>query len=281
MTPTGVIINADDFGLTPGVNRGILGAFRDGVLTSTTMLVNLRFFDEAVNIARDNPDLPVGIHLSLLWGRPVTDPARVPSLVERDGSFPRSLGILARRYFMGRIAEEEVKIELRGQVTRFLDAGLTPTHVDTHKHVHSLPGVMRAVTAVAREFGIERVRLPIEGGAGDSRPSWKITAQRSLVRFLCRDSRAELERAGLRTTDHFVGIDYMDRLDATVLGGILNSLAAGVTEVMCHPGYVDEHLSEFARVPPDRERELAGLVDPGVRELVERKGNRLMHYGEL
>ena len=181
MTPTGVIINADDFGLTPGVNRGILGAFRDGVLTSTTMLVNLRFFDEAVIIARDNPDLPVGIHLSLLWGRPVTDPARVPSLVERDGSFPRSLGVLARRYFMGRISEEEVKVELRSQVQKFLDAGLTPTHVDTHKHVHSLPGVLRAVTEVAREFGIERVRLPIEDVAGDSRPSWKIAAQRNLI----------------------------------------------------------------------------------------------------
>ena len=85
---TKAIINADDFGLSPGVNRGIVSGFRDGVLTSTTMLVNLPHFEDAVNLARDNPDLPVGIHLSLLWGRPVSEPHRVPTLIERDGCFP-------------------------------------------------------------------------------------------------------------------------------------------------------------------------------------------------
>lgn len=281
MTPPGVIINADDFGLTPGVNRGVLSGFREGVLSSTTMLVNLRFFDDAVTLARRNPDLPVGIHLSLLWGRPVTDPRQVPTLVDGDGNFPRSLGVLMRRYGLGRISSAEVQTEFGNQVRRFLATGLTPTHVDTHKHVHSLPGIMRALITVAKEFGIRKVRLPYESDSGRGRPSFKLAALRSFVRYLCRNSRSELERAGLVTTDHFVGIDYMESLDARALREILANLSAGVTEVMCHPGYVDEHLAEFARVPPDRELELAGLKDGEVKAFVAANGIRLMHYGEL
>lgn len=281
MTSAGVIINADDFGLTPGVNRGVLSCFREGVLTSTTMLVNLRFFEDAVAIARENPDLPVGIHLSLLWGRPISAASAVPTLVESDGCFSRGLGRLARRYFLGRLSMDEVQREFRAQIRKFLDAGLQPTHFDTHKHVHSLPGIRRALIAVAEEFGIRKLRIPLENGVGGGRPSLVTAIERNVVRFLCRDSRAELERAGFKTTDNFVGIDHMEQLDARALSEILRNLPDGVTELMCHPGYADEHLSEFARTPPDREQELAGLKDPAVKQLVASRGIRLMNYGEL
>ena len=161
-TGQGVIINADDFGLTPGVNRGIVSAFREGVLTSTTMMVNMRWFDEAVELARENADLPVGIHLTLLWGRPVSDPVAVPSLVDDQGRFPRSLGTLGRRYMLGRLEPEHLKVEFRAQINKFQQAGLRPTHLDTHKHVQCLPGVLRAMLAVAREFDIRCVRFPVE-----------------------------------------------------------------------------------------------------------------------
>jgi len=279
-----VIINADDFGIAPGVNRGILGGFRDGVLTSTTMLVNLDYFEEAVAIARDNPDLPVGIHLSLLWGRPISDPARVPTLVDRDGAFPRSLGTLARRYFLGRLSPAEVELEFRTQIGKFLDQGLDPTHLDTHKHVHCLPGVMRALISVADELGIRRVRLPYENGAVRRPPgsglSWKVSGKRNAIRLLCRNARTELERAGIRTTDHFVGLDYMEDLNARNLQWILTRVPGGVTEVMCHPGYADAQLARWARALPDREQELAGLCDAGVRECADARVE-LTHYGEL
>ena len=156
------------------------------------MLVNLKHFEDAVNLARDNPDLPVGIHLSLLWGRPVSDPVNVPTMVGPDGCFPRSLSTLAARYFLGRLSREQVRLELRNQVRKFLDAGLTPTHVDTHKHVHCLPGILEALIEVAAEFGIERARLPVEDKldirppAGSQPPSWISSATPGLIRFLCR-----------------------------------------------------------------------------------------------
>ncbi len=286
---TRAIINADDFGLSPGVNRGIVSGFRDGILTSTTMLVNLKHFEDAVNLARDNPDLPVGIHLSLLWGQPVSEPVNVPTLVERDGCFPRSLSTLAARYFLGRLSREQVRLELRNQVRRFLDAGLTPTHLDTHKHVHCLPGILEALIEVAAEFGIERVRLPLEdkldigppsGGRGP-RPSWTSSAKRRLIRFLCRGSRARLRQAGIRTADHFVGIGYQACLNSDVLHLILSHLRGGVTEIMCHPGYDDESLREFSSTPPYREVELEGLKHRRVKDLVSAGTVKLTHYGDL
>jgi hopanoid biosynthesis associated protein HpnK len=287
---TAAIINADDFGLSPGVNRGIVEAFRNGVLTSTTMLVNLGSFTEAAELARAHPGLGVGIHLSLLWGRPVSSPAEVPTLVGRDGAFPRDLATLARRYFTGRLAGDDVRRELRAQVRAFLAAGLTPTHLDTHKHAHCLPRVLDAILEIAGEFGIRKVRLPAErplgvaGLDGDGRkfrPGLAATAKRRLVRLLCRGARAKLERAGLRTTDHFLGIDYARQLDAGTLLLILTNLRPGVTEIMCHPGYADEGANEFSSSPPDRETELAGLLDPAVRRAVESRGVRLLHFGQL
>ena len=277
------IINADDFGLTPGVNRGILSAFCEGVLTSTTMLVNLGHFDDAVRLARENPTLPVGIHLSLLWGPPVSAPADVPTLVERDNCFPRSLITLASRYYLGRLSMDQVKRELRGQIGRFLDTGLIPTHVDTHKHVHCLPGVMEAVIAVAGEFGIERVRLPYEERSDLPSPagSTAASAKRRLIRFLCRGGRERLRRGGIRTTDHFFGIEHQACLNSDVLRLILSHLRDGVTEIMCHPGYVDEYLGEYSRTPPHREVELEGLKDPRVKGLVASGSVTLTHYGEL
>jgi hopanoid biosynthesis associated protein HpnK len=289
-TGRGVIVNADDFGLTPGVNRGILSGFREGILTSTTMMVNMRFFDDAATLARDNADLPVGVHLTLLWGRPVSDAARVPSLVDRQGCFPRGLVTLARGYAMGRLDPEQVETEFRAQIRKFVEAGLRPTHLDTHKHVHCLPGVLQAMIAVAPEFGIDRVRLPVElplkpltgaGGPTPRRPSLTATAKRRLIGALCGRSRGRLQAAGFRTTDHFVGIAQQDRLNSEVFRLILNSLRDGVTEIMCHPGYSDDHLGEYSSVPPYRELELAGLKDPAVRATVEANAVRLMHYGEL
>jgi hopanoid biosynthesis associated protein HpnK len=286
-----LIVNADDFGLSPGVSRGILAGFREGIVSSTTMLVNLPYFEDAVGLARANPDLPVGVHLTLLWGAPVSDPAAVSTLVDREGRLPRGLGPLVSRYVLGRLALDEVRSEFRSQVRKFLDTGLRPTHLDTHKHVHCLPGVFDAVVEVAREFGIGGVRLPRErslaaapgsnGTAAPARPPWRPRAKRQAVRFLCRRARAKLDRAGLRTTDHFVGLDYMARLDAAALRFILASLPEGTTEIMCHPGRFDAPAREYSSVPPHREQELQGLTDAAVKDCLVSRSIRLIHFGNL
>ena len=276
-----VIINADDFGLSPGVNRGILSAFRDGIVTSTTLLANLGAFDDAVAIARENPDLPVGIHLTLVWGRPVSDPATIPTLVDREGRLHRSAGALGVRAMLGRVSVDQVQIEFASQVRKVLDAGLTPTHLDTHKHIHVLPGVTRALVSVAGEFGIHKVRLPRErspGSRGCRCPPMS-RVKRAVIALLCRRAGAEL--AGLKTTDHFVGIADSARLDTEVLSFILRNLDDGVTEVMCHPGHVDDELKRYAAHPARREVELEALKDSGIRDYTASGSCRLMHFGDL
>ncbi len=276
-----VIINADDFGLSPGVNRGILSAFRDGVVTSTTLLANMAGFEDAVAIARDNPDLPVGIHLSLVWGRPVSDPARIPTLVDREGRLSRSAGALGVRAMLGRLSVGQMKIEFASQVRKVLDAGLTPTHLDTHKHIHVLPGITAALVSVAEEFGIRKVRYPRErspGSRGRRRPP-SSAVKRGVVALLCR--RAEAELAGLKTTDHFVGIADSGCLDAQTLCFILGNLDEGVTELMCHPGHVDDQMKRYVAHPGRWEAELAALKDSSVRAYTESDSCRLMHFGDL
>jgi hopanoid biosynthesis associated protein HpnK len=282
------IINADDFGLSPGVNRGIVSAFRDGVLTSTTMLVNLEFFEDAVRLAGENPDLPVGIHLSLLWGKSVSPAADVSTLVGKDGCFPRSLSTLAMRYFLGRLSPDQVKLEFRNQIHAFLETGLKPTHVDTHKHVHCLSGILDSVISAAREFGIDKVRLPSErplrvapDGRRMQRGSWTTEGKRGLIRFLSRGARDRLVAAGMRSADHFAGIAHMDRLNSDVLHRILSNLRSGTTEIMCHPGYVDEHARRYASAPPYREAELASLKDPRVKDCIDAGSIQLIHYGAI
>lgn len=284
-----VIINADDFGLSPGVNRGIVEAFEDGVLSSTTMLVNLGGFDDAVARARERPALPVGIHLSLLWGAPIADPEAVPSLVDGEGRFPTGVAPLARRYFLGRLSPEHVKSEFRAQIRRFVASGLTPTHADTHKHVHCLPGIMEALASVTAEFGIQKVRCPHEAGLGPAPPggvahpevSWKSRAKRDLIRFFTRGHRDLMTSCGIRTTDHFVGIAFMETLNQEAFRFILQNVASGVTEIMCHPGYADEESDHFSRQSPRRERELQGLLDGEVRAEVEANAIELISYREL
>ena len=276
-----VIINADDFGLSSGVNRGILSAFRDGVLTSTTMLANLAGFDDAVAIARANPDLPVGIHLSLVWGRPVSDPARIPTLVDRQGRLHRSAGLLGVRTMLGRVSVEQMQIEFASQIRKVLDAGVTPTHLDTHKHIHVLPGVTRALVAVAGEFGIHKVRFPRERSPGSRGrrcpPSGNV--KRAVIALLCR--RAGTALAGLKTTDHFVGIADSACLDTDALAFILRNLDDGVTEVMCHPGHVDDEMKRYVADPARREVELEALKNSGIRDYTDSGTLGLMHFGDL
>ena len=277
-----LILNADDFGLSPGVNRGIVEAFREGVLSSTTMLCNFDHFEEAVELADANPDLPVGVHLSLLWGAPVLPASSVPSLVDAQGQFGISSSSLAKRYASGRLRGDEVRREFQAQAERFLAAGLVPTHFDSHKHIHALPPVMEALLDVATELGVSKVRLPHETRLpGLSRPPRNLRSRldTNLLRVLTRDHRRKLSERGLRTTDHFVGLDMSECLDAAALRYFFAALPPGSSEVKCHPGYNDWAALRWSTRPPDRLGQLRALCDAAV--VADANQVELISYREL
>jgi hopanoid biosynthesis associated protein HpnK len=286
-----LIVNADDFGLTRGVNRGIVQAFREGILTSTTIMANGPAFDDAVEQAQANPALGVGCHLVLVGGRAVARPGEVPSLVDSDGRLAESLLSLVARLACGIVKPGHIERELRAQVERIRGAGIEPTHFDTHKHTHILPQVMEPLAKVANEFGITRIRKPFEStrkmldllrGGTDGRPSISQRAKSAAARAAAPRFRRLAAAHGLRTPDYFFGIAITGRLGAAALLRILEGLPDGTSELMCHPGVCDEDLDRTAtRLKHQREVELAGLLDPAARRASTDRGIELISYREF
>jgi predicted glycoside hydrolase/deacetylase ChbG (UPF0249 family) len=265
-----LVVNADDFGFTPDVNRGILEAHRHGILTATTLMATGDAFEDAVGLARQADTLDIGCHLVLVGGRSLVTGRPYPPTVAK------LLGALARR-------EIDPYRELEAQVLRIVEAGLRPTHLDTHKHTHLAPPVLDAVARIGREFGIAWVRrpfdFPMSAVGGVPRLPRLASAALGLLR---RRFHRVLERAGCRTTDHFAGFQITGRFRAAELVELLAMLPPGSTELMCHPGYCTEALRQArTRLKESREEELRALIAPEVRSAVEGNGIELVSYAGI
>ena len=285
-----LIVNADDLGWTDGVNRGILDASRGGIVTSTSLLANGMAFAEAVKAAKSAPGLAVGVHLNLSDGAPVAEPESVMSLLDGQGKFaggPESL--LLKRARRG-LALAEVECEWDAQIRKVRDAGIRPTHLDGHKHVHMLPGLFEVALRLAKRHGIEAMRVALEesslraalssGGKHNPRVVMKQGVQARGLKLLARDARAQARRAGIATADYFCGIAQTGELTREGVELFLKSLPEGTTELMCHPGYADEALQKSpTRLQASRQKELQILTDTRIRNLVASQGIRLIDYG--
>lgn len=276
-----LIINADDFGLTSGVNRSILSLAANGALTSTTLMATGNAFHEAVQHASRQTSLGVGCHVVLVDGRPAAPPEQVNSLLAKQGEFRPSLGNFVRDLLLGRIREGEIEAEAFAQIQRVQRAGLAVTHVDTHKHTHMFPAVLRPLLRAAQRCGIAAIRNPFE-------PDWAIHAtpgapalRRMEVRML-RTQRAAfhrlLQQTSMVTTDGSLGILATGTVDTDTLNRLTAAMPNGVWELVCHPGYNDESLSRVrTRLRESRAQEHAALLEtiPGLAN-VER-----IHFGAL
>jgi hopanoid biosynthesis associated protein HpnK len=284
-----LIINADDFGWTDGVNRGILEAFQNGIVTSTSLLANGAAFAGAVEAARSAPGRAVGVHLNLSDGPPVADREAVTSLLNDEGEFtggPESL--LLRRVRRGLVLAE-VEQEWDAQIQKVRDAGIEPTHLDGHKHVHMLPGLFEIALRLAKRHNIGAIRVSLEtsslraalasGSKQHSAVVMKQGVQARGLKLLARDAREQAQCAGISTADYFCGIAQTGELTREGLAQFLKILPEGTTELMCHPGYVDAALQKSStRLQKSRQSELAILTDTGIRNLVASQGIRLIDY---
>ncbi|MDE2321222.1 MAG: ChbG/HpnK family deacetylase [candidate division NC10 bacterium] len=269
------IVNGDDLGLSPGINKGIVEAYRDGILTSASLMATGEAFDEAVTLVREHPGLSVGIHLTLVEGIPALSPQKIPSLVGSDGRFHGSLGAFAMKWLTGRIRLEEVQLEFQAQIERVLDYGINIEKLDSHMHLHLLPRIIQTVLAMAKRYGIKDVRLP-KGRFVD------VGLRRSLIPLLSASHSRRVAIAGLASSDRFAGITESGRLTERSLMRILEGLQQGVTEVMVHPGYRDAVLDKWPKSRLyDREGELNALISPRIKALIEELGIALINYREV
>jgi hopanoid biosynthesis associated protein HpnK len=277
------IVNGDDFGLSAGVNTGIIRAHREGILTSASLMATGDAFDEAVALAQCHPGLSTGIHLVLVEGRPVSPPERIPSLVSPDGTFWASPGVFMTRWLTGRIHLGDVEREWAAQVEKVLAHGLRVERLDSHMHLHLLPGIFPLVVALAKRYQIRGIRLPREW-TGNGLPAVPIPTllKRVILSSLAAIHRRRVSSTDLVCPDRFRGITESGRLTEQQLLHILATLKAGVTEIMAHPGYRDAVLDAWPRSRLyAREAELEALVSPAVKAFVTTSNIRLIGFADL
>jgi chitin disaccharide deacetylase len=287
-----LIVNADDFGITRGVNRGILHCHREGIVTSATIMAAADAFEDAVETARANPSLGVGVHVVLTGGRAVAPREKIGSLAGRQGRLPATLSRLLSKWHAGLIRRQHIENEMRAQIAKVMDAGIKPTHLDTHKHAHCHPWIMKALAKVAAEFGITRVRMPFEDlravfptttpAARGARPA----ISRRLFVLSSRVSypafRAIVRKHHLQAPGHFFGFAATGRLDRDAIIHVLRNLPEGSSELVCHPGICDGDLRlQPTRLLEHRQAELAALTDPLTTKAIVAEDVRLINYGDL
>jgi predicted glycoside hydrolase/deacetylase ChbG (UPF0249 family) len=246
-----VIVNADDFGRTAGVNRGIIEAHRRGIVTSASLMVGFPAAAEAASLAKENADLGVGLHLTLTDGVPAQTPQQVRDLVDESGRFH------LRPEALDGAPPAQIQEEARAQLWRFRKLmGRDPTHLDSHHHAHRSPAVLEAVLTLAWETG-----LPVRQGTAAL--------------------RERLAREGIPTTDGFLEDFHGEGATLETLLAIVFAIAPGTTEIMCHPGHADEELRAGSSYADERRRELDVLVHREVRQAIQAVGVKLIHFGEL
>jgi len=279
-----IIINADDFGFCRSVNEGVILAYQQGIVTSATILANAPGFEQAAALAGENPGLGVGLHLNIIKGEPLSPREKVPGLIGPGGRFLTNPYVFAARLAVGRILPGEVEREARAQIERALGAGIRVTHIDSEKHIHAFPAVLGVILDLANEYGIRGVRS-VGGPCFSPRISQSLKA--AALSFGARFLRKRIRGHDIMTPDRLYGLCRSGRLSAGGLKSFLRRAADGVSEIMVHPGFVTPELVETerrfgcVRISNHRERELEALLDPRLKEMIRRRGIRLIHYGEM
>jgi predicted glycoside hydrolase/deacetylase ChbG (UPF0249 family) len=259
-----LIVNADDFGLTNGVNEAILELNAAGALTSATLMATGQSFRSAVHAAFAQTTLDVGCHVVLVDGTPVLPHTQIPSLAFADG-FRRTLGEFVKDLMLGRIRETEIEAEAVAQIARIQSSGLSVSHVDTHKHTHMFGRVQRPLLRAAVMRGVGAIRNPFE-------PVWSVKAtgaaaltrrmQVNVLRMQHRGFRKAVREAGIATTDGAIGVLATGSLDASTLQRLLQAMPDGTWELVCHPGYQDATLENVkTRLRQSREMERSALLE--------------------
>ncbi len=279
--PKQLIVNADDYGKTEGVARGIIRAHRDGIVTSTTVMMNMPQVEDALKLADDCPDLGIGVHLVFTAWRPLLPPAEIPSLVDENGHFHSQEAILSRP---DRIDTDELKAELRAQIERCWALGREPDHLDFHHFIHVYPSFFAIYVELAAEYGLPvRLPFPPEEEWDEAAASVAIIQglPADLLREIVRQDIGLVQAKGILHPDRFCQSFSGEALTLENLLGILEGLPEGISELITHPGLPGEELLANSTYSNEREMEVELLCHPQVKERIGELGIELVNFGVL
>jgi chitin disaccharide deacetylase len=277
-----LLVNADDFGLCQGITDGIIAAHQSGIVTSTSIVASGRSFADAVAHARANPKLGVGVHLTLVEEYAVAAPRDIPTLIQSDGRFPKNYAALLPGLLLGRIRLKDVEREFRAQIEKCLNAGLEPTHLDSHQHVHALPPLFTMVQRLARAYGIRGMRIPRDS------PRWRGNfrcdgfAQKYALSLLARADALAFPDQSIHKCHGAAGIFDSGVLSEERLLAIIDRIPEGVTELVCHPGAGDaQSAALYGHWQYNWQTELAALTSSAVKARLQAKQIELIGYSAL
>lgn len=276
-----MIINADDFGLCAGVNRAVMQAHTQGVLTSATIMANMPGFDEAVEMAGKIGNLGIGVHLNVVEGKPVSTNSLISRLVDDDGRFKYKPGKLAIKCMLGQDNLKAVEIELSAQIEKVINSGIKPTHLDSHKHFHCFWQIYKIVCRLAEKYGIGAIRWPWEPETVCSKGWPKVERKDKIRAMLVRNMALQCQKADSRfiKTDIFFGLAHTGKIDNNFWKEVAETQYAGIAEVMTHPGYAQG--LENTRLVKERENELKWLCDSATKQMLKNAEIELVNYGNL
>lgn len=277
-----LIVNADDFGLTSGVNRGIIEAHSQGIVTSSTLMACGAQFEKAVSLARETPTLSVGCHVLLVDGPPALDVRQVSTLASTNSGTPRfcdSLVRFAYRAATGRLDEDQIESEITAQVRKIQAVGIQVSHLDSHKHTHMFPAVFRPMLRAAKKCGVRAIRNPFEPLLFAGTGNWKRRFQLGILRSFRSSFQQVLKESGMTSPDGCIGIIATGGLDLDTFRRLMENLPTGTWEFVSHPGHNDIELANIkTRLRASREKELEVLTSPRVREILRREQIDLISY---
>jgi len=270
-------ITADDFGLTEDVNEGIIKCLTSGAVTNISVLAVGESFRHAVKRARENKITKIGVHLALTGSfKPISSPKEVPTLVDRELRFPKSYNSFFTKYFAGRVNENEIYEEFKKQILTVKNEGFAIAHVDSHQHIHMVPGILKVVIKLMKEFGIEYIRLPLERMSKNVDVAGFI--RQLMLLPICSMSRKLLNTPGIKHNDQFIGYTRALRLRPEDITGAISNLEDGLTELGCHPGYFTTRMKENYPWYKNCEEELKVLCDKNFIDKIKESSIDLVSY---
>lgn len=288
-----IIINADDFGLNKGINRGIIRAYKEGILTSASLMVNMLGFEDAVSLIRENPGLGIGVHLNFFRGAPVLPLQKTATLVGKDGFFLQDIFKIIKKIYEKRLSFLELEAECEAQINKVLERGIRITHIDSEKHLHLISHVYEIVVRLAKKYGINTIRnineypyilkFMLRGGKILSLTLVEIT----LLQILSQRKKKINSINSIKTVDYSFGLLNRDGMTLSKCERLFEYLKEGTTEIFCHPGYID---GEWQSAPLNkqryyintfRERELEVLLSPRLKEAIHNLNIKLVNFSKL
>lgn len=274
-----LIVHADDFGLTHSINKGIVDAHQNGILTSTSIMSNGSAFDEAIELALAVPTLDIGVHLTLVEESPLVSPAKIPSIVNNRGKLLTNAKEVYLRYLKKQLDMEHVRAEFEAQIVKIKSTGLPISHIDGHQHLHILPNIFSIVLELAKKHNIHAIRIPKE--KIQRYMLRNLTNIRRVLELVVLNAYASAGSTDLNCPDAFVGFYYGGNLNYRNLESVITHLPKdGTCELMCHPGASSDD-AKYSHWQYSWADELDALKCTGIREQLNRQGISLISYRDL